>query len=494
MTVHYFITSRIDSLTSAIELAQIKRLRLFEELGVAAKILTWYRNDNQEEISAELGISGKVLNVVEYFQEAASIESEEGAHCNPPVIHEPRISIDEKNAHVKKERLKNGSYYLTYRDRWGFIDRKEFYWEQRLNNCSLYNDKGKLAVKLYYNRQNQEVLSYYYRGGANDKPILTLIRLVYQDQVFLFHQESELVAFWLDCLVDADEQAVFYSDREDYALRSFDLMQKEAPRYVVLHSVFTADGSVTGELNPYIKRLWAMEDKLSGVICATKQERADLLQRLPGLAVYAIPVTYREKSEPAECFIPKQETGKILAVARLSEVKQLDHLINAVCTLHETFPFVSLDIYGYKDGWNQYRETKRLTELVQTRQAGEYIHFAGYRRDLKEVYEAADFLVLTSRYEGFAMVILEALSHGCPVVSYDINYGPSELITQEKTGLLLPANDQQALGEALYSLYAHPEKRDEFRQNIPQDTRFTYYAKKNVQHLWQSFLVEEKLR
>ena len=92
------------------------------------------------------------------------------------------------------------------------------------------------------------------------------------------------------------------------------------------------------------------------------------------------------------------------------------------------------------------------------------------------------------------MVILEALSHGCPVVSYDINYGPSELITQEKTGLLLPANDQQALGEALHSLYAHPEKRNEFRQNIPQDTHFTYYAKKNVQHLWQAFLVEEKLR
>lgn len=491
--MHYFITSRVDQLTSAIELAQCKRLRLFQELQVPAKIITWYQNDNQEEISASLGISSNVLNVIEYFQQDIATDEKQEKQKKPPIVQLPRNPIEEKNVQVKKELQKNGSYYLTYRDRWGFVDRKEFYREDSLHSCSFYTDKGKLSIKLYYNRRNQEVLSYYYRGGTNDKPILTMIRLVYRDRIYIFHQESELIAFFLDCLVAADEHAVFYSDREDYALQAFALMEQEAPRYVVLHSVFTKDGRKDGELNPYIKRLWSMKDKLQGVICATQQEKVDFEQRLPGLPVYALPVTYRGESEPGERFVPRKPRGKMLAVARLSEVKQLDHIINAVCKLHQTFPDVSLEIYGYKDGWNQYRETKRLTELVQERNAEEYIRFEGYRRDLQTVYQEADMLVLTSKYEGFAMVILEALSHGCLVVSYDINYGPNELITQNKTGLLLSPNNQAALYEALASLYQEPQRINAFRQNIPQDPCFDYYTRDNVRNLWRAFLVQEKL-
>lgn len=66
--MHYFITSRIDSLTSAIELAEIKRLKLFKKLNIPAKIVTLDYFRYQCKIWKELGISNDVVNPIEYFQ------------------------------------------------------------------------------------------------------------------------------------------------------------------------------------------------------------------------------------------------------------------------------------------------------------------------------------------------------------------------------------------------------------------------------------------
>ena len=66
--MHYFITSRIDKLTSAIELAEIKRLKLFKTLNIPAKIITLNYSRYQGQIWKELGIGNDVINPIAYFQ------------------------------------------------------------------------------------------------------------------------------------------------------------------------------------------------------------------------------------------------------------------------------------------------------------------------------------------------------------------------------------------------------------------------------------------
>lgn len=83
----------------------------------------------------------------------------------------------------------------------------------------------------------------------------------------------------------------------------------------------------------------------------------------------------------------KQKAGKFIAVARLSKIKQLDHIINTVTHLHQFFPQVTLDIYGYEDSWNQYQTAKTLKTIVKHRQAEDYIHFASYHDNLNTIYE-----------------------------------------------------------------------------------------------------------
>lgn len=491
--MHYFITSRIDKLTSAIELAEIKRLNLFKEKSIPAKIIALDYSRYQFQIWQELGIDNDVINPITYFQRLAS-ESLDTEAVLANLFDDKKLTIVKNKGYIdQKIRIQAVMYqndidYVTYLDRWGFTDRRDFYVNNRLSYSEYFDDGGKLITRTYYNFNGVAFLIYHYRGGVGNTPVLTLIQLNHLNCWHQFDTEADFWAYFLDDLVKENENAVFYSDREDYVLEPFKLMTLSAKRYVILHSAFTQDAQASGEPFPYIKTLFDLGEKISGIICATQQEAADLQKRSEvKVPCYAIPVSYLpDELLTQKISFQKRIPGQLIAVARLTPVKQLDHLINVVIALHQKIPFIDLKIYGYADAWQNYETSTKLHKLVENANATDYIHFCGYQADLTTVYQTADLEVLTSAYEGFSMAILEALGNGCPVVSYDINYGPKELIKDKQTGNLVPAGDAWTLQRTLLTLLTHRDLLKQYSQRTAET--MLPYSQTKVTQKWINFI------
>lgn len=143
----------------------------------------------------------------------------------------------------------------------------------------------------------------------------------------------------------------------------------------------------------------------------------------------------------------------LVAAGRLGPQKGFDLLIAAFGPVARARPQWRLCIYGGG------RDREALQSLIDAEGLGERVSLMGSTPDLGAVLAEAGLFVLSSRWEGFGMVVVEAMGHGLPVVAFDCPHGPAETITDGEDGLLVPAEDVGALSAALDALIADPARR-----------------------------------
>jgi len=100
-----------------------------------------------------------------------------------------------------------------------------------------------------------------------------------------------------------------------------------------------------------------------------------------------------------------------------------------------------------------------LQNLISRLSLHDRVFLPGRVQSLEPVLRKSDIFVLSSRYEGFPNVLLEAMAMGLPVLSTDCPYGPGDIIRQGYDGILVPNQDIQALANALGALMENEEER-----------------------------------
>lgn len=121
----------------------------------------------------------------------------------------------------------------------------------------------------------------------------------------------------------------------------------------------------------------------------------------------------------------------VIAVGRLVQLKQFDKLIESYANSNLTQKNIHLVILG--TGEDQDKLEKKISDLkLETK-----VHLLGFKENVFDYISNAKFLVLSSKYEGFPMTILEALSLGTPVISFDCESGPNEMIINNHNGILV---------------------------------------------------------
>ena len=133
--------------------------------------------------------------------------------------------------------------------------------------------------------------------------------------------------------------------------------------------------------------------------------------------------------------------ARVLTVGTMKTVKNHPLLLRAFARLNQ--PDARLVFVGDGDG----REA--LLSLAQELGVTDRVIFAGFHPDPTPFYMTADLFVLSSNYEGFGNVIVEALATGTPVVSTDCPSGPAEILENGKWGRLTPVGNADALAEAM---------------------------------------------
>ena len=135
-----------------------------------------------------------------------------------------------------------------------------------------------------------------------------------------------------------------------------------------------------------------------------------------------------------------------MAVGRLDWQKGFDTLIVAWKKVVARYPDWQLDIYG--DG----PQKEALQRLIAAEGLQQSVFLRGRADDVASAYARHSLFVLSSRYEGFGLVLVEAGICGLPLVSFDCQQGPAEIITPENGILVRPVGDVAALATAISKL------------------------------------------
>jgi glycosyltransferase involved in cell wall biosynthesis len=194
--------------------------------------------------------------------------------------------------------------------------------------------------------------------------------------------------------------------------------------------------------------------KLDALVVLTHDDRRDYGELLEGAPTRVVRITNalpRLRGEPARA---RQKV--VIAAGRLTWQKGFDLLIDAFVPVAAKHPDWKLTIYG--DGVRRQKLKRRIIRQ------GVYnnVFLMGATQRLGEMMSRASVFALSSRYEGFGMVIVEAMSKGLPAVSTDCPRGPSEIIDDGRDGLLVPNEDVAGLTRGLLELIEDDDRRARF--------------------------------
>lgn len=184
---------------------------------------------------------------------------------------------------------------------------------------------------------------------------------------------------------------------------------------------------------------------------------------------------------PIDGISPNHESKEMLAVGRLDPQKGFDMLIDAMVSVHQFHPDWRLNIFGE----GQCRDM--LQSQIERNYLKGVVNLRGYTNNLSGEFGKNAFFVLSSRFEGFPLVLIEALGQGMPIVSFDCPEGPSVLL-ESGGGILVERENVSKLAEAICYMIEHPEYRKECENH--KEYIKTQLSQNQIYERWKHFVLE----
>ena len=336
--------------------------------------------------------------------------------------------------------------------------------------------RGKLAQEDFIDAYGQVLLRKYYQARQAS---VSLARAEWRNDrgsIETVTREDQLSAWLLSASLNPTVAHHFIIDK-NAAWRDFALNRARRPAgstlTAMLHSThLLADGRVKWSYD----HLLAAADSVDKIVVLTGEQRDDLA--LAGVSAARLLAIPHGGSLPA--VNGKSAAGRqVLCMARYAPEKQHALLVRAFERVISELPDARLVCYGTGPLRNALRQQVKDAGLEAA------IEINDFSADIATAQQQSRCAVLCSREEGFSLFGLESLSYGTPLVSFDIKYGPRELLTGSEAGILVAQDDEQALADALIAVLSDDALLQ--RMSEAARARAARYAPASVAERWRGW-------
>ena len=175
---------------------------------------------------------------------------------------------------------------------------------------------------------------------------------------------------------------------------------------------------------------------------------------------------------------------RLITVGRFDKQKGYDNLSKVAANVLSKYPDWQWDIYGSGDEEIKDELVKQLSRAGVLSQ----VNFMGNVKGIENIYPNHGIYVMTSRYEGLPLVLLEAKQYGLPIVSFNCPTGPSEIVLDGENGYLIHNFDTNEMSNKICGLIENEELRVSFSKNSMKNTE--KFSKDKILKQW-IHLIEE---
>lgn len=269
-------------------------------------------------------------------------------------------------------------------------------------------------------------------------------------QQFILKEKADIVITTLgrdlEILTSLKDRSIKIGETHttQYHLRNFHLMEQKGSIYKLLAKF-------------YRHRQVSLAKKLRALIVLTPEDAEDW-KGVTEIHVIPNAITFN----PIE--IAKLDNKQAIMVGRFNDAKGFDYLIPAWILVHRRHPDWMLNVYGSGELYND------VVCLIQKSHLENSVILHKPTSNIMEKYLESSICILSSRYEGFSLAILEGMSCGVPFVSFDCPYGPRNIIHDGEDGILVEYLNSEALADNICKLIENPQLRKQMgtaaRKNV----------------------------
>ncbi|MCM3585198.1 glycosyltransferase [Mesobacillus maritimus] len=475
-----FLLGSVGIQNGGLTSAAFTRANLLSKYINQVPILTINFHRNLQEVMEEQYKRGRLERNVKAYNLFTDLDPKKYIpNCSDYIIPNEKhinengyVKYKDKNATGNSFRYFKNGFYEKYKrfDGKGKIISVDLFsenWQRKAQE--IYDEFGNLVKVRYMDKnKNKPKLDRYLSKDGTCYMTVTVNVDTGQDERFYLHSPTpiefgsldDLLIYWINKKVSEFNNPILMCEKREHVNIFTKLKGNNLKKFFILHNNHFAFPHVKGsKVDPSCSPLFNNIETFDKVIVLTKEQKKDIVEDFGNESKFEV---ISHVANPVSTYNGEVKQHHAVTMARYAHQKSLHEAINAFRIVVDQLPDATYSIYGYG-------ELKgKLQQLINDLKLQNNVFLEDFSVNPVKKYQEAACSILTSKYEGFGLVLLESLAAGTPIVTYRTKYGPEDIVRHGIDGYLVDIGDRKSLARNIINIMENSELRKELSENARQ--------------------------